>query len=326
MKISSKTKVTREVTRQERNRRNNMKRITISALVAFILFIALTIIQSSILNQETRIPVYQVRKDIQSGTKITEENINDYLSIKEVQASLIPEGYITDREAIIGKFVNRNYKAKDVITEDGLNDSDTIYNSGIKNPVKLSFSVGSLSDSVSGTIREGDYINIYGMRNGHNEAGEVIVSTHATYTFKHIYIERSYSGAGEIIDSSDRESEALMFTIVIEESDVELFNEMVANCTLKLVKLMYETDQDYKAFINSGSGSSGGTVIDYGNVPEVPTEPKPEDGTGEGTMDEDTQNAMDELEDLRDKINEEKEKESETSEEKTEQTETVDGQ
>lgn len=320
MKIGSKTKVTREVTRQERNRRNNMKRITISALVAFILFIALTIIQSSILNQETKVTVYQVQKDIYNGTKVTEDNFNEYFATKAVQASLIPDGYITDSSLIIGKFVNRDYKARDVITVDGLNDSEALYNSNIEHPVKLSFQVGNLSDSVSGTIREGDYINIYGMKNGKNADGEVVLLTNQTYTFKHIYIERAYNSAGDIIDTADKNSEALMFTIIIEEDDVSLFNEMVANCNLKLVKVMYDTDQDYKAFIgketttNNNNGNNA-VVENNNNSNNNKVVEEPEQTTG-GASD-----ALDELDALKNEI-ENRPESSEETEEATDETET----
>lgn len=320
MKIGSKTKVTREVTRQERNRRNNMKRITISALVAFILFIALTIIQSSILNQETKVTVYQVQKDIYDGTKITEDNFNEYFATKAVQASLIPDGYITDSSLIIGKFVNRDYKARDVITVDGLNDSEALYNSNIEHPVKLSFQVGNLSDSVSGTIREGDYINIYGMKNGKNADGEVVLLTNQTYTFKHIYIERAYNSAGDIIDTADKNSEALMFTIIIEEDDVSLFNEMVANCNLKLVKVMYDTDQDYKAFIGketTSNQSNGSNVAvennNSSNNNKVVEEPEQTNGGAS--------NALDELDALKNEI-ENRPESSEETEEATDEAET----
>ena len=317
MKIGSKTKVTREVTRQERNRRNNMKRITISALVAFILFIALTIIQSSILNQETKVTVYQVQKDIYNGTKITEDNFNEYFATKAVQASLIPDGYITDSSLIIGKFVNRDYKARDVITVDGLNDSEALYNSNIEHPVKLSFQVGNLSDSVSGTIREGDYINIYGMKNGKNADGEVVLLTNQTYTFKHIYIERAYNSAGDIIDTADKNSEALMFTIIIEEDDVSLFNEMVANCNLKLVKVMYDTDQDYKAFIGKETTNNNGNnaVVENNNNSNNKVVEEPEQTTG-GASD-----TLDELDALKNEI-ENRPESSEETEEATDEVET----
>lgn len=318
MKIGSKTKVTREVTRQERNRRNNMKRITISALVAFILFIALTIIQSSILNQETKVTVYQVQKDIYNGTKVTEDNFNEYFATKAVQASLIPDGYITDSSLIIGKFVNRDYKARDVITVDGLNDSEALYNSNIEHPVKLSFQVGNLSDSVSGTIREGDYINIYGMKNGKNSDGEVVLLTNQTYTFKHIYIERAYNSAGDIIDTADKNSEALMFTIIIEEDDVALFNEMVANCNLKLVKVMYDTDQDYKAFIGketTTNNNGNNAVVENNNNSNNKVVEEPEQTTG-GASD-----ALDELDALKNEI-ENRPESSEETEEATDEVET----
>lgn len=294
MKIGSKTKVTREVTRQERNRRNNMKRITISALVAFILFIALTIIQSSILNQETKVTVYQVQKDIASGTKITEDNFDTYFSTKAVQASLIPDGYITDKSLMLNKFVDRDYKARDVITVDGLNDSEGSYNSNIKHPTKLSFQAGSLSDSVAGTLREGDYINVYGMKNGKNGDGEVVLLTNNVYTFKHIYIDKAYNSAGEVIDSADKDTEALMFTVIIEEDDVPLFNEMVANCNLKFVKLMYDTDQDYKAFISKGVDTSingennNQTVVNENNVVIEDENTNASDGNDNGTQEEDS--------------------------------------
>lgn len=315
MKIGSKTKVTREVTRQERNRRNNMKRITISALVAFILFIALTIIQSSILNQETKVTVYQVQKDIYDGTKITEDNFNEYFATKAVQASLIPDGYITDSSLIIGKFVNRDYKARDVITVDGLNDSEALYNSNIEHPVKLSFQVGNLSDSVSGTIREGDYINIYGMKNGKNSDGEVVLLTNQIYTFKHIYIEKAYNSSGDIIDSADKNSEALMFTIIIEEDDVALFNEMVANCNLKLVKVMYDTDQDYKAFIGkeTTSNQSNGSNVVVENNNSSNNNKVVEESTNESSEE------LDELDAIKNEI--ENRPETEETEEATEETE-----
>jgi hypothetical protein len=255
MKIGAKSKVTREVTRQEQNRKNNIKRITISALVAFILFIALTIIQSSILNQEQSVSVYQFASDVNSGTKITEDNIDTVLNIKSVQASLIPENYITDKSEILGKYVNRNYKAKDIITTDGLTDSDTLYAESIKNPVKLAFSIDGLAATVVGEIREGDYVNIYGMRSGYNGDNEVVTVTNESYTFRHVLIEQAYGSDGTEIKSGATGT-ASVFTIIIEESDVELFTEMLNNCSLRMVKLMYDTNTNYQDYIDENNKSA----------------------------------------------------------------------
>jgi hypothetical protein len=255
MKIGGKSKVTREVTRQEQNRKNNIKRITISAIVAFILFVALTVIQSSILNQEETLAVYQFTADIVSGSKITEDNIDSVLGIKNVQASLIPEGYITDKNEIIGKYVNRSYKAKDIITTDGLTDSEKLYTESIENPVKLAFSISGLSASVVGEIREGDYVNIYGMRNGYNADKEVVTVTREDYTFRHVLIDEAYSSDGSELKVG-QSGTASVFSIIIEESDVELFNEMLNNCSLTMVKLMYDTDTNYQDYISENNESA----------------------------------------------------------------------
>lgn len=330
---SSKTKMSHEITRQEQNRRNNIKRLTVSAVVALVLFIALTIIQSSILNQEESIKVYQVAKDIKENTKITSENINEYLKLSEVKESLIPEGYVTDASKILDKFSNRTYKAKDIVTEDGFTDSAKLNISNIKNPVQVSFSLADLSSSVSGTIREGDYVNIYGMRNGFNKDGEVVLLTNDTYTFKHVYIEKAYNSAGEEIDSNDNESEAALFTITIEEKDVDLFNEMLTNCSLKVAKIMYETDEDYKAFLNN-SGSSKNTnnnkTVTYNNTNQN-EQNKPEGSSNVSvnetvTTNNETNNTSEvPLQALKDSLNNNKEKETsdDNSKDDTEKSDAV---
>lgn len=253
MKISKKTKVTREITKQERNRRNNIRRITVSGLVALILFIALTIIQSSILNQEEKKVVIQVISDISSGTKITDENFNSYFGTREVAISLIPEDYITDREVIINKFVNRNYKAKDIITTDGITDTEELYTKNIVKPTEISFATDSLSTAVAGILREGDYINIYGIR---RQDDSDLLEVDETFTFKHVYVVKAFDGSGNRIlnDNTDEVVQATMFSLILDEDDVELFNEMVSNCTIRLAKVTYDTDTDYQEYLNRNTG------------------------------------------------------------------------
>lgn len=318
MKIGSKTKVTREMTRQERNRRNNMKRITISALVAFIMFITLTVIQSSILNQEQKIAVYQFNADTPEGTKITEDNIDSCLTLANVQASLIPDGYITDRSQLIGKFTNRDYQKRDVLTIFGLVNSGDTYSSNIEHPVKVSFSTEDLSSTVSGTIREGNYVNIYGMKEVKNaENNETITRANEMYTFKHIYIDRAYTQDGKEITDVASEDEATMFTVIIDEEDVELFNEMIANCRLKVVKLMYTTKDDYKAYINTDADVDFNTVDTTTNIAEPIMTEESEELTEEEIM----QNALNEQEAINEAA-----KELEQSAESEETAETADGE
>ena len=223
----------------------------------------LVIIQRSILNQEVTQPVYQVIKNIETGTKITDSNLTEYLKLKEVQVSLIPEGYITSKDEIINKFSNKNYLVNDIITTDGLTDTEKLYKDNIENPVEVSFSVSGLAAAVAGEVREGDYINIYAIKDEEiiddNGETERVLKASTLYTFKHVYVEKTYDGQGVRIESGAESEDATstMFTIILDEKDMELFTETLSNCEIKIVRLMYEPESDYQAYITSMNKSAG---------------------------------------------------------------------
>lgn len=260
MKIGNKTKVTREITRQERNRRNNIKRLVISACFALLVFVALIVIQNSILNQEKKETVYQVIKDIDVGTKITENNINDYLALKEVQVSLIPSGYITTPEDVQGKFINREYKVNDIITSDGITDTENLYTKLIENPIEITFSTDDIASAVGGTIREGDYINIYGLRKPSaesNPSAENLYLVDEDFTFQHVYVTKVFDSSGKEVvvgnENSDSTSVVTIISVILSENDIEQFNEMLKNCSIKVTKLLYNSDEDYTKFLDKAN-------------------------------------------------------------------------
>ena len=265
MRIGKKTAVTKEITRAERNKRNNLRRIAVAAFVALVVFVAITVIQSSILNQEERVEAYQVIKNIDSGTKITKSNIDKYFALKDVQVSLIPDGYLTDKKQLLDKFVNRNYRARDIITDDGVSDTEGLYKSNITNPVEISFDASGLDAAVAGTIREGDYINIYGLKTQQSNNGAAKkMEIDSSYTFQHVYVEAAMDASGNKIEtgakSDDAKSQtATMFTLVLSEKDCGLFAEMIANCgdNIRLGKLQYNTSQDYQVFLQRGNTNTG---------------------------------------------------------------------
>lgn len=261
MRIGKKTAVTKEITRAERNKRNNLRRIAVAAFVALVVFVAITVIQSSILNQEERVEAYQVIKNMDSGTKITKGNIDKYFALKDVQVSLIPDGYLTDKKQLLDKFVNRNYRARDIVTDDGISDTEGLYKSNITNPVEISFDASGLDAAVAGTIREGDYINIYGLKT--QQSGDTRkMEIDSSYTFQHVYVEEAMDASGNRIATganSDGSQTATMFTLVLSEKDCGLFAEMIANCgdNIRLGKLQYNTSQDYQVFLQRGNTNTG---------------------------------------------------------------------
>lgn len=254
MKIGKKGAVGKELTRAEKNRRNNLRRTTVSLAVAFVLFIALTVIQSSILNQEKKDKVYQVIQNIEVGTRITEDNFDELFQLKEVQLSLIPEGYILHKDDILNQYVTRDYKINDIITKDGVRDIENEYKDGIKKPIEISFDVSSLSSGVAGTLREGDFINIYGINRGTGEnVGGYILDK--DYSFEKVYIAAAFDGSGNRITSLDisDDNTATMLTLIISEDDSAKFTEMLSNCQIHIAKIIYNIDN---VNLNTGNGEA----------------------------------------------------------------------
>lgn len=261
----------KQLTRQEQNKRNSIRRVGISALVAFLVFVGITVIQSNILNQEDTKQVYQVAKDIKVGTKITEKNIDAFFKLKEVPVSIIPEKFTTKSEDLVGKFVNREYKVNDIVTTDGVTDTERLYKDSIKNPIEIAFSVESLSAGVSGVIREGDYINIYGLRKKEDLTSttfgeETLFEVDKAFTFKHVYVTKSLNSSGTEVKTGEESDESedannavstTLFNVIISEKDAEVFNEMLKNCDIKVSKLLYDTDKDYTEFLTETNEKAG---------------------------------------------------------------------
>lgn len=330
MKIGNKTKVTREITRQERNRRNNIKRLVISACFALLVFVALIVIQNSILNQEKKETVYQVIKDIDVGTKITENNINDYLDLKEVQVSLIPSGYITAPEDVQGKFVNREYKVNDIITSDGVTDTENLYTKLIENPIEITFSTDDIASAVGGTIREGDYINIYGLRKPtaeNNPSAENLYLVDEDFTFQHVYVTKVFDSSGKEVVIGDENSESnsvvTIISVILSENDIEQFNEMLKNCSIKVTKLLYNSDEDYTKFLDKANKNAAKFTSSNLSDEDVTELFDTEALDGENT-EEITENVTDENDEQSETPADTSESSTETDEENTENTENAD--
>ena len=277
-KKGGKTKVEKELTRAEQGRKQKVQAFGIAAVIGILLVIALFALEDAILNKEDTVSVYQLTQDVSEGTKITEDNVDSLVHLKDIQVSLVPDGYITDKAEMIDKFTTHDYKAKEIITESGLEDKLNVYLDSIEDPVEISFSLSDLGSVVSGTLREGDYINMYGL-----QQTEVVQSTpdgqvayyanttselrvNKSYTFEHLMITKVFNSSGTEISTEDEVGASTMFIITISEQDAQKFNEMIANCDVRLAKVNYLEDAPYVGYIEQQEGDESD------NMPLTPAE------------------------------------------------------
>jgi hypothetical protein len=93
------------------------------------------------------------------------------------------------------------------------------------------------------------------------------------YTFKHVYIFKAFDGSGnrnvtasndDTINSSANTTS--MYTVVLAEDDVELFNEMILNCNIRMAKIKYDVDTDYSDFVAEQNKSAARPTVEDGSV------------------------------------------------------------
>lgn len=220
-----------EISIQQKAKTRNLRLIAVSMLLAILVFIALNVIQSNILNREEKIKVLVASSSIVNGTKITEDNFSDYVTIQERTIRTLPENYVedTDKDTIIDRFTNREFIKNDVITTDFLVDARS-YIVDFDDPIETSLEVTSLSDAVGGIIREGDIINIYSVTTS-REKGTV-----SEEIMLGAYVTKAFDGSGKEISTDDRTTPTEMFNLIISGDAEVKFNESISSGTLRISK------------------------------------------------------------------------------------------
>ena len=161
MKAARNDKVTKELNTKQKNRNKNIRLILVSAIIALLAFVAITILQSNILDMEESIRVYVVKTNIDEGTKLTQSNLSNYFKVEERVINTLPKNHVKEGEAdkLVDKYAGKAYVSEEIVTTEFIEDRASI-KSDLKNPVEISFSSAAVN-AVGGILREGDIVNIY---------------------------------------------------------------------------------------------------------------------------------------------------------------------
>lgn len=204
----------------------SLTKALVAILVAIIGWTGLTFVESYILTDKNVTSVVIASADIPQGTIITEDNAENYFKKENVNSDLVTKTTVTDIKNIEGKFLT-NVSAGEIIT------SDRYYKTGdtrdLKNPVNLTFASGSAENSVNGSIRGGDIVDIY---------VSTTVNEITTYQLarENVYIENAYDSSYAKIDSADQAAVASSFLVKLEEDDAANFKNAISKGDLLMVK------------------------------------------------------------------------------------------
>lgn len=212
-----------------KDKKKNFRYFIITAVLAVTLFIAVIIIENSIVNDVKKRKVVYALKDIKSGTEINEVNKEEYFEIREVPEELIMENAVGSPEDIHNFILERDIEKGEQITKNKIASLNGDYKSELQNPVEVSIRVDSIASADAGKLKAGDIVNIVAYSDLLNKTSDVIM--------ENVYITGAYDNNGKDGSGSEADNSNVIFNILIEKERYLDFINATAQGGVQLIKV-----------------------------------------------------------------------------------------
>ena len=164
--------------------------------------------------------------DVVEAKEVTEDNIAELFALEERPLQDIPEAAYLEPEDLIGQFAQSGIDSGSIITKSMLGELRAEYD----DTVLLGVNMEALAQSVAGTLRAGDKIDIYTVKV--EEDDSVIVEK----ALGNVVIERSYTSVGAAILKEDDSTIAQYITIPVHKDAVGTFYQALEDRRIEIVK------------------------------------------------------------------------------------------
>lgn len=131
----------------------------IALAVTVALFFGLIVLQNYLSEDVVTQDVIVAKVDIPEHTIITEENAEEFLTVKKVNVLNIPKGVVSNPYDILNQRVRLELMTGEMLT---LKDFENLpsYTKDIKNPIEVSIGIESIDSADGGKLRTGDRVNL----------------------------------------------------------------------------------------------------------------------------------------------------------------------
>ena len=219
-------KTNKENDNHKKSRQGKVWPIVLCLLLALGVFALLLNVEARQLAQYEKGSVVVAIKDVPEGLEITEKNLAELFAVKERPLTDIPDAAYVKAEELIGQYARSGMDAGNMITKSMLGELRKDFG----NSVLLGVNMQAQAQSVAGTLRTGDVIDIYTVKV--DEEKNVVVEK----ALGNVTIERSYTSSGTAILKDDDTSIAQYITIPVHKDAVGLFYQALENRRIEIVK------------------------------------------------------------------------------------------
>ena len=216
----------KEVSKMKQSYSKKKAGVSLTTLVAAIaLFIILIQMEKSILADYEKGEIYIAAHTIPKGQMITEKNYQEYFVMKEMDKKLIPSTALTNLQQVQGMAAIYDVEPGTHLTEGMFEDLKDIW-AGMTEPVIAGFRAEDIYQVVGGTLRAGDRIHIY-----------IVKDENARLAWENIYVQQVFDASGGSIPNTDQFIAAQRINIYLDKSDIAAFYSEMADGSLRVVKL-----------------------------------------------------------------------------------------
>lgn len=204
----------------------------ISLILAIMLFIVMMIIQQSMKEKPESRWVLCAREGIPRSVVLTEENISLYTEKKEIPVMWLPEGYISSIEQLKGMISEVKIAKGSILNQADFTTYEEYY-AGYQELSWISVPIKELYEGVAGSLRTGDYIDIYLVKEEDKQYFCEVLE-------ERVPIAATYNNQGTVISEDSTNGLTQLIVIPIEKQNVAQFYERLAQGNIRIAK--YEAE------------------------------------------------------------------------------------
>ena len=199
----------------------------VSIGLALLVFCVLLLVQERMKEKPVYEAVLCAKEGIDEQVVITEENALRYIEIKKVPVDYIPEKTVKSLSDLYGQVFLTPVAKGSILTEwmsENFNKDYKKYDclTWISVPMK------ELYEGVAGTIRKGDYIDIYALWKEDDRM-------YSQLLLEHVRVQETFSAQGASVKGKD-EGLSQLIVVPIEKGQVGNFYEMLSKGNVRIAK------------------------------------------------------------------------------------------
>ena len=210
---------------------NKNKKIWIGVIslgLALLLFGVLIMIQQSMMEEPPSKWVICAKANIPENMVLTEENISLYVVKQDIPVMWLPEGYLTSIEQLYGMISEAEIAKGSILCSSVFNDYEQYYE-GYQELSWVSVPIRELYEGVAGSLRQGDYIDIYLIQESDKQYSCEMLQ-------ERVPIAAAYTNQGAAIKADNKEGLCQLIVIPIEKEYAARFYEKLAQGNIRIAK------------------------------------------------------------------------------------------